>query len=351
MLHILGRRHQIALTVIQLFYFAMIAITYTTAGGTSMQFIAETACEWRGIQVGSCFNSVVLLTIIFSALQIVLNLLPNLESVWWISAMGAFCSYLYSTIALILSAWQLATHGMASDTTLIGVEGGTPTQRAFGMFQALGNLAFAWSCTPLITSIQSTLKEPPKAVVSMGKTVTASFGTTAFFYTTVATTGYAALGSSVPGDVLTGFSLSSELELLANIAVLLHMVAAVQIYTQSLFEAAEAALEAKAPHLFARVLGGDANKATKLVGRLAYRSVITVGVTAIAASVPHFSLFGGLVGALTFWPLSVFYPIMMHKTVFPPSEKRKVLLVGINVLMLAVCILATIGSIYAFTQI
>ena len=170
--------------------------------------------------------------VVFSALQLLLNMLPNLESVWWISAVGALMSYLYSAIALALSCWQLAKHGASPETTLLGMEAADPMKRAFGMFQALGNLAFAWSCSTLIISIQSTLRQPPKASESMGKTIVASFSTTAGFYITVACTGYAALGSSVPGDVLIGFDVSQQIELIANIAVMLHMVAVVQVFTQ-----------------------------------------------------------------------------------------------------------------------
>ena len=41
-----------------------------------------------------------------------------------------------------------------------------------------------------------------------------------------------------------------------------------------------------------------------LIFRMGYRTVNTVVVSIVAASVPHFSLFAGLIGALTFWPLS-----------------------------------------------
>ena len=52
------------------------------------------------------------------------------------------------------------------------------------------------------------------------------------------------------------------------------------------------------PHLIPK------DKTSLLMSRLGYRTVNTVVVSIVAASVPHFSLFAGLIGALTFWPLS-----------------------------------------------
>ena len=70
----------------------------------------------------------------------------------------------------------------------------------------------------------------------MKKTIVTAFLSTAAFYLSVAVTGYAALGSSAPGDVLTGFDVSPEVELIANAAVMMHMVAAVQVFMQPLYE-------------------------------------------------------------------------------------------------------------------
>ena len=183
-------------------------------------------------------------------------------------------SYAYSTIALALSLWSISIHGLSGTTSLFGKGGETEFKAAMAVFQAFGNVACeigmhaahpsiilccksfvtcisegylrvskhsmhsphssadAWSCAALILSIQSTLKEPPQAVKSMAKTINTSFSTTVLFYLSVACTGYAALGASVPGDVLTGFNVSDEVEVIANITVLLHMIAVVQVYTQ-----------------------------------------------------------------------------------------------------------------------
>ena len=42
----------------------------------------------------------------------------------------------------------------------------------------------------------------------------------------------------------------------------------------------------------------------------------------------------------------VFYPIMMHSTVFPPAFRTKIAMYVVGVVMLGVCSVATIGSIY-----
>ena len=80
---------------------------------------------------------------------------------------------------------------------------------------------------------------------------------------------------------------------------------------QPLFEAFEEGLQDYAPHLVAE--GSGALFTTRLV----YRSLNTVVITIIAASVPYFSLFGGLIGALSFWPLAgedkvLFLPACPH---------------------------------------
>ena len=63
----------------------------------------------------------------------------------------------------------------------------------------------------------------------MQKTIVASYSSTGAFYFSIACLGYAALGATVPGDVLVGFDVSKEVELMANSAVLFHMIAAVQV--------------------------------------------------------------------------------------------------------------------------
>ena len=43
----------------------------------------------------------------------------------------------------------------------------------------------------------------------------------------------------------------------------------------------------------------------KLLVRFIYRGISTAVITAVGASVPYFSLFGGLIGSVSYWPLQV----------------------------------------------
>ena len=63
-------------------------------------------------------------------------------------------------------------------------------------------------------------------------------------------------------------------------------------------QAFEEGLDHHYPHLIPE------DKTSLLIFRMGYRTVNTVVVSLVAASVPHFSVFAGLIGALTFWPLS-----------------------------------------------
>lgn len=99
--------------------------------------------------------------------------LPNLESAWWASAIGALMSFGYSITAIGLGASE-AHNGLG---TIYG-RPAPSLEKAFGVFNSLGNLGFAYSCAIVLIEVQDTLREPPAAAVSMKKTVPAALSTT-----------------------------------------------------------------------------------------------------------------------------------------------------------------------------
>lgn len=88
--------------------------------------------------------------------------LPNLEEVWWVSAVGTFTSLLYCFIALILGAIY-AKAGL-------GEVGGRPagaSDKAFGVLNALGSCGFAYGFSTVLLEIEDTLRQPPPAARTM----------------------------------------------------------------------------------------------------------------------------------------------------------------------------------------
>ena len=79
---IMGGHHPTILASIQYLNMFLSAVGYTLAGTTSIIFIANKSC---GVEDGgpSCpLTSTWSAILTFSGLQIILNMLPNLESIW-----------------------------------------------------------------------------------------------------------------------------------------------------------------------------------------------------------------------------------------------------------------------------
>ena len=87
------------------------------------------------------------------------------------------------------------------------------------------------ACRPACSAILGALlPQPPTHSLVQFSLPVAGLGTAFVLYMSVAITSYMALGNTVPGDVMTGFTTAPVwVGMLANAMVLLHMVAAVQV--------------------------------------------------------------------------------------------------------------------------
>jgi len=127
-LNILGRKSCVALAFILYIKLFMDAINYTVGGSTSIIYIVQTSCGWNDTTDTDACNNLEnkwVATALFLCTQLPLNMMPNLESIWWVSMMGAIMSFFYSSAAIVLAIWQLAVHGM-SDTSLMGNSNSSP---------------------------------------------------------------------------------------------------------------------------------------------------------------------------------------------------------------------------------
>ncbi|KZV46788.1 amino acid permease 2-like [Dorcoceras hygrometricum] len=123
--------------------------------------------------------------------------------------------------------------------SVTGVSIGTATeiQKVWGSFQALRAIAFAYSYSLILIEIQDTIKSPPSEHKTIKKATFLSVAVTTVFYMLCGCFGYAAFGDGSPGNLLTGIGFYNPYWLLdiANIAIVVHLVGAYQVYCQPLF--------------------------------------------------------------------------------------------------------------------
>ncbi|KAA0066352.1 hypothetical protein IC582_025450 [Cucumis melo] len=115
-------------------------------------------------------------------------------------------SFTYSTIGLGLGVAQITANGkIGGSLTRISIGTVTQTQKVWRSFQALGDIAFAYSYSIILIEIQDTLKSPPSEAKTMKKATLVSVSVTTLFYMLCGAAGYAPFGDIASGNLLTGF--------------------------------------------------------------------------------------------------------------------------------------------------
>jgi amino acid permease len=167
--------------------------------------------------------------------------------------------------------------------------------------------------------LQDTLRSSPSENVVMKKASFIGVSTTTMFYMLCGVLGYAAFGNQAPGNFLTGFGFYDPFWLIdvGNVCIAVHLIGAYQVFCQPIFAFVEAWARDRWPdsgfinaERVVRVpLAGDFPVSPfRMVWRTAY-----VVVTALVAMIfPFFNDFLGLIGAVSFWPLTVYFPVQMY---------------------------------------
>lgn len=194
----------------------------------------------------------------------------------------------------------------------------TPAQKVWRVAQAVGDIAFAYPYTMVLLEIQDTLRSSP-ALEREGETMrkgnVVAVLVTTFFYLCVGCFGYAAFGDSAPGNLLTGFGFYEPFWLLdvANAAIVVHLVGAYQVYCQPLFAFVEKWAQQRWPKSSFIVGEIEVSFGFKVnLFRLTWRSAFVVATTVVSMLLPFFNDVVGFLGALGFWPLTVYFPVEMY---------------------------------------
>ncbi|XP_059666582.1 probable amino acid permease 7 isoform X2 [Cornus florida] len=328
-------------------------IAYTITSAASMRAIQKSNCYHREGHDAACDYGETIYMLIFGVTQIVVSQIPDFHNMAWLSIVAATMSFTYSIIGFALGFAKVIENG-----EIKGSIGGVPTdsiiEKLWLAFQALGDIAFAYPYTIILLEIQDTLKSSPPVIQTMKKaSVSAIFVTTAF-YLLCGGFGYAAFGNDTPGNLLTGFGFYEPYWLVdfANACIVLHLVGGYQVYSQPLFALTEKWFAEKFPD------SGFVNNfyAFKLPllpvlqlnpMRLCFRTAYVVSTTGIAMIFPYFNQVLGVLGALNFWSMAIYFPVEMYfvqKKIVAWTRKWIVLQI-FSIVCFLVSVVALIGSI------
>ncbi|EOA33883.1 hypothetical protein CARUB_v10021374mg [Capsella rubella] len=332
-----------------------VAIGYTIASAISMMAIKRSNCFHKSGGKDACHMNSNPYMIAFGLVQILFSQIPDFDQLWWLSILAAVMSFTYSSAGLALGIAQVVVNGKVKGSlTGISIGAVTETQKIWRSFQALGNIAFAYSYSIILIEIQDTVKSPPSEEKTMKKATLVSVGVTTMFYLLCGCMGYAAFGDLSPGNLLTGFGFYNPYWLLdiANAAIVIHLIGAYQVYCQPLFAFVEKQASIRFPD--SEFIAKDIKipipgfKPFRLnLFRLIWRTVFVIITTVISMLLPFFNDVVGLLGSLGFWPLTVYFPVEMYiaQKKIPRWSTRWVCLQVFSSGCLVVSIAAAAGSI------
>ncbi|XP_021732281.1 amino acid permease 3-like [Chenopodium quinoa] len=333
-----------------------VAIGYTIAASISMTAIKRSNCFHEKGEKSKCDISANPYMILFGVAEIFFSQIPDFDQIWWLSIVAAVMSFTYSTIGLGLGIAKVAVNGKIKGS-LTGISVGvvTETDKVWRSFQALGDIAFAYSYSMILIEIQDTVRSPPAESKTMRKATLISVVVTTVFYLLCGCFGYAAFGDLSPGNLLTGFGFYNPFWLvdIANAAIVIHLVGAYQVYCQPLYAFIEKIASETFPDSdfitkdIKIPLPGGYKPYNLNLFRLVWRTVFVIITTVISMLLPFFNDVVGLLGALGFWPLTVYFPVEMYisQKKIPKWTTKWISLQILSAACLIISIAAAAGSI------
>ncbi|CAI0409091.1 unnamed protein product [Linum tenue] len=316
----LGRRMEWACGIVQCVMLCGATIGYAITASISMVAIRKSDCLHKRGHAASCKFSTNLYLVGMGVAEVVVSQIPNFHKLAWLSVLAAIMSFLYASIGLGLAVARVAsgTWGKGeTSSSLTGVEA-NGMDKIWRMCTAIGDMAFACSYSAILIEIQDTLRSTPAENKVMKKASGVAVSVSTVFYLLCGCFGYAAFGNRAPGNMLSasGFYEPFWLIDLANVCIVIHLVGAFQVTAQPVFMRFEAWASNKWPdsefvtkeyriRLPAAIFGVNP---LRLVGRTA----LVTAATVVAMAVPFFNDVLALLGAVSYWPLTVYFPVEMH---------------------------------------
>ncbi|KAK7384965.1 hypothetical protein VNO78_30668 [Psophocarpus tetragonolobus] len=313
-----GKMHMIC-GFIQYSYLVGVTIGYTITTSISVVTIRKVNCfQLKGI-TASCRYSANPYMIVLGVVEIFLSQIPNFHKLSWLSILATTMSFGYASIGAGLSIAKVI-QGKGNDTSLLGSSNKTQSSadNMWNMLIALGNLALANGYAVIAVNIEDSLKSSPPENKVMKRANKISVSIMAVFFLICGCSGYAAFGSETPGNILlsSGFKEPFWLITLANVFIMVHLIAAYQVIAQPIYYAVETWTGQRwtSSSFVNREYSMHIGKMEFKISffKLVWRSIFVAVATVLAMAMPFFNDILGFLGAIGFWPLTIYFPVEMH---------------------------------------
>ncbi|XP_042482337.1 probable amino acid permease 7 isoform X2 [Macadamia integrifolia] len=349
----LGRKQTWICGFLQILSMYGFGIAYVITTSISMRAIQKSNCYHKEGHQATCAYGDTFYMLLFGAVQIVCSQIPDFRNMEWLSMLASIMSFSYASIGFALGFAKVIGNGRVKGS-ISGVHTATTAQKVWKVSQALGDIAFAYPYSIILIEIQDTLKSPPPENQTMKKASMTAILITTFFYLCCGCFGYAAFGDQTPGNLLTGFGFYEPYWLIdfANACIVVHLMGGYQVYSQPVFAVVEKWCAERFPN------NGFVNnsytiKIPLLPGltinllRLCFRTCYVLSTTGLAMLFPYFNEVLGLLGALNFWPLTIYFPVQMYfvQRKIAPWTRSWIILQAFSIFCLLVSLVALVGSV------
>ncbi|CAA3024515.1 amino acid permease 6-like [Olea europaea subsp. europaea] len=334
-----------------------VTIGYSITTSISMVAIKRSNCFHKHGQQEGCHEKNNDFIILFGVIQIILSQIPNFHKLSVLSLVAAVMSFAYSSIGIALSIAKIAGGDGHAETGLTGIpvgENQSSVDKMWNTFSAFGNIAFAYAFSNVLIEIQDTVKsgQPENTVMKKATLIAISIST--LFYMLCGIGGYAAFGNKAPGNFLTGFGFYNPFWLvdLANVCIVVHLLGAYQVFCQPIFGFIEKWSNEKWAR--SKFITKEYPIGMPFCGnfnfsffRLIWRTTYVIFTTVLAMLFPFFNDFVGLLGAASFWPLTVYFPIEMYisKAKIPKFSFTWIWMQILSLICFTISLLAAAGSV------
>lgn len=225
---------------------------------------------------------------------------------------------------------------------------------------------------------KDTLRSPPPENETMKRASVISICITTFLYLSCGGLGYAAFGDQTPGNLLTGFGFYEPYWLIdfANACIILHLFGGYQV-GNNVLESWSVARRMNGSwstflnlhQMYSQPVFGVMDKwnseNTSFINRsynlklpllpnldlnlrrLFFRTTYVVSTTGIAMFFPYFNEVLGVLGAVNFWPLAIYFPVEMRlrQRRMGSWTRKWIVLRGFSVVCFILTMFALVGSI------